>query len=319
MWSSSQNRHHCECEARGGTLQPILSSGSQVGSAGDGPVQFCPSLAEELVPRRWQNCCSTVLAIGARTSFSLWDARGCPDPEGQVSAQLSSSWRPQERIHCFAFSNFEKLPIFLSLWLRASSVMTDVCSCPIPFSVHACLMYGPCGDTGPTWIIQDHLNPIAPAKCFLPCEVPCLHSWFRWTSSRATGWAVLGRCLPGSGATAQQALLCAWPLSAPALPSTRPGSGRADKGPKCHEVFAPRVPAGGPAALSYKSSPSCARAWLCWGWLWVLVFGESCGMLLGLGDSMLGAWPAPSFLGSCQQLNDMPLTFKAPQSPWRKQ
>lgn len=134
----------------------------------------------------------------------------CPGPRSQdlvlplgrrgVSARLCSFWRPQERSHFLAFSNLEKLPTLLGLWLLASSVMTDICLCPIP-SLLASLTYGPCDNTGPTCIIQKHLNPMTSAKSFLSCEVPWLHSWLIWPGYRATGWAALGSCPPGSGAT----------------------------------------------------------------------------------------------------------------------
>lgn len=227
MWSSSQNWHHRKFEAQGGALQPREAFGVP---GGDSPVQLCPNLFRELVPRRWQTCFSAVLALGAKTSFTLWDAGVCPGPVGQVSARLCSFWRPQERSHFLAFSNFEKLPTLLGLWLLASSVMTDICLCPIP-SLLASLTYGPCDNTGPTCIIQKHLNPMTSAKSFLSCEVPWLHSWLIWPGYRATGWAALGSCPPGSGATSQQGLLHTWPLPAPALPSTRAGSGQADRDP----------------------------------------------------------------------------------------
>lgn len=81
---------------------PARPLGSQVGTGGDSPIQLCPNLFRELVPRRWQTCCSAVLALGAKTSFSLWDAGVCPGPAGQVSARLCSFWRPQEKpFPCF--------------------------------------------------------------------------------------------------------------------------------------------------------------------------------------------------------------------------
>lgn len=91
MWSSSQNWHHREFEAQGGALQPREAFGVP---GGDSPVQLCPNLFRELVPRRWQTCFSAVLALGAKTSFSLWDTGVCPGPVGQVSARLCSFWRP---------------------------------------------------------------------------------------------------------------------------------------------------------------------------------------------------------------------------------
>lgn len=38
----------------------------------------------------------------------VWATEWCPSLEGQVSAELCSFWRLQERIHFLAFSTFQK-------------------------------------------------------------------------------------------------------------------------------------------------------------------------------------------------------------------
>lgn len=132
----------------------------------------CPARSQPgrgLCPWEVADLLSTFLAIGARSSFFLWDMLA-------VSAQLCSFWRPQETVHFLAFSNSRKLPTVLGLWLLASSIRT-LTSASVTCSLSASHM-DPCDDTGPAWIIQDPLPspqlckvPFAMGDRFLPAQL----------------------------------------------------------------------------------------------------------------------------------------------------
>lgn len=121
-WRSNQNQHHYEPEPQGGACSPVQPPGPRWGQDRTTMSSSAPAL--HCVPRRWQTCCSTLLAreLGPCSPCVTW---GCPGPEGQchVRTAVFLLETPGEN-HVLAFSCCKELPTVLGLWLLVSVSVT---------------------------------------------------------------------------------------------------------------------------------------------------------------------------------------------------